>query len=82
MAAAFSVGAIIFNFSGVLSDQGDEYAATDTVGDLLGRSVSETLRLVQARIGTARALSLEAINARSLPVKLRDGVARLFAPFL
>jgi len=38
--------------------------------------------LVQARIGTARALSLEAINARSVPVKLRDGVARLFAPFL
>ena len=38
--------------------------------------------LIQARIGTARALSLEAINARSVPVKLRDGVARLFAPFL
>jgi cardiolipin synthase len=38
--------------------------------------------LIQARIGTARALSLEAVNARSLPVKLRDGLARLFAPYL
>jgi len=38
--------------------------------------------LIQARIGTSRELSLEAINARSLPVKLRDGVARLFAPYL
>ena len=38
--------------------------------------------LIQARIGTARELTLEAINARSVPVKLRDGVARLFAPYL
>jgi cardiolipin synthase A/B len=38
--------------------------------------------LVQARIGTARALTLEMLNARSFPAKLRDGVARLFAPYL
>jgi len=38
--------------------------------------------LIQARIGASRELALEAINARSLPVKLRDGVARLFAPYL
>ena len=38
--------------------------------------------LIQARIAASRALTLEAIDARSLPVKLRDGVARLFAPFL
>ena len=38
--------------------------------------------LIQARIAASRALTLEAINARSLPVKLRDGVARLFAPYL
>src|SRR5919205_771956 len=38
--------------------------------------------LIQASIGGARALTLEAINARSLPAKLRDGVARLFAPYL
>jgi cardiolipin synthase A/B len=38
--------------------------------------------LIQARIGTARQLTLAAINARSLPVKLRDGAARLFAPYL
>ncbi|HEV3010190.1 MAG TPA: phospholipase D-like domain-containing protein [Burkholderiales bacterium] len=38
--------------------------------------------LVQARINAARPVTLADIHARSLPVKLRDGVARLFAPFL
>jgi cardiolipin synthase len=38
--------------------------------------------LVQARIAQARPLSLAEMNARPFPVKLRDGVARLFAPFL
>ena len=38
--------------------------------------------LVQARINAARRVTLEEMNARSLPVKLRDGAARLFAPFL
>jgi len=38
--------------------------------------------LAQARIGTAKPVTLESINARPLPVKLRDGAARLFAPLL
>ena len=38
--------------------------------------------LVQARINTARQVTLEEIRARPLAVKLRDGTARLFAPFL
>jgi cardiolipin synthase len=38
--------------------------------------------LVQARINAASQVTLEHMNARSLPVKLRDGVARLFAPYL
>jgi cardiolipin synthase len=38
--------------------------------------------LVQARINTAQPVTLSDVNARPLPVKLRDGVARLFAPFL
>jgi cardiolipin synthase A/B len=38
--------------------------------------------LVQARIGQSRRLTLNEINARSLAVKLRDGAARLFAPYL
>jgi cardiolipin synthase len=38
--------------------------------------------LVQTRINTARPVTMDEVNARSLPVKLRDGVARLFAPFL
>ena len=38
--------------------------------------------LVQARINGARRITLDAMQARSLPVKLRDGVARLFAPYL
>ena len=38
--------------------------------------------LVQARIQQSRPLTLEVINARSFPVKLRAGIARLFAPYL
>jgi cardiolipin synthase len=38
--------------------------------------------VVQARVNGARRVTLEHMNARSLPVKLRDGVARLFAPYL
>ena len=38
--------------------------------------------LVQARINAAQPVTIDQVNARSLPVKLRDGVARLFAPFL
>jgi cardiolipin synthase A/B len=38
--------------------------------------------LVQARINAARPVTLDEVNTRSLPVKVRDGVARLFAPFL
>ena len=38
--------------------------------------------LVQTRINAARAVTMAEINARPLAVKLRDGFARLFAPFL
>jgi cardiolipin synthase len=38
--------------------------------------------LFQGRLKAARQVTLDEINARPLPVKLRDGVARLFAPFL
>ena len=38
--------------------------------------------LVQARINGARRITLEDLAARPLAVKLRDGAARLFAPFL
>jgi cardiolipin synthase len=38
--------------------------------------------LVSSRLGTAQPVTMAEVNARSLPVKLRDGVARLFAPFL
>jgi cardiolipin synthase len=38
--------------------------------------------LVQARLNAARPVTMAEINARSLPVKVRDGTARLFAPFL
>jgi len=45
----------------------------------LGRSLAV---LVAARIRTARPCTLADVDARSLPIKLRDGVARLFSPFL
>ena len=35
VAATLGVAAVAFNYSAFLSDQPDEYAATDTVGDLL-----------------------------------------------
>jgi cardiolipin synthase len=38
--------------------------------------------LVQARIAQSRPYTVKEDRARSLPVKLRDGVARLFAPYL
>ena len=38
--------------------------------------------LCLAEIEHARQLTLEQANARSLPIKLRDGMARLFTPFL
>ncbi len=38
--------------------------------------------LVQARIGQSQPLTLAQIDARPLPIKLRDGAARLFAPYL
>ena len=38
--------------------------------------------LIQARISGSRQLTLGEIDARPLPVKLRDGLARLFAPYL
>jgi len=39
-------------------------------------------QLVSARIAESRPVTLAQVNARPLPVKLRDGVARLFAPYL
>jgi cardiolipin synthase len=38
--------------------------------------------LIQARIGQSQPLSLAQINERPLWKKLRDGAARLFAPYL
>jgi len=38
--------------------------------------------LCQAEISRARQVTPEMLNARALPIKLRDGLARLFTPFL
>jgi cardiolipin synthase len=38
--------------------------------------------LVRERRAESRPVTLTALNARPLPVKLRDGFARLFAPLL
>ena len=38
--------------------------------------------LVEARLSQSRPYTLAQVNARPLPVKLRDGAARLFAPYL
>jgi cardiolipin synthase len=38
--------------------------------------------LVQTRIKHSRRLSLADVDGRSLPIRLRDGVAGLFSPYL
>jgi len=38
--------------------------------------------IIDAKIAAGRPLSLEAVNSRSLLVKLRDGIVRLAAPYL
>lgn len=38
--------------------------------------------MVEARLSQSRPITLAQMNARPLPVKLRDGIARLFAPYL
>ncbi|HXF94919.1 MAG TPA: phospholipase D-like domain-containing protein, partial [Gemmatimonadales bacterium] len=39
-------------------------------------------RLVETKLAGARPVTLEEVNGRSLPIKLRDGVARLAGPYL
>lgn len=39
-------------------------------------------RLFEARRGASRPVTLEGVRARPFPVKIRDGVARLFSPYL
>jgi cardiolipin synthase len=46
--------------------------------DLAGRAEA----LVEGRLARARRLERSEVDARSLPVKLRDGVARLLSPYL
>jgi cardiolipin synthase len=43
---------------------------------------AELEALVRARIARARPLTLAEVDGRPLPVRLRDGVARLFSPYL
>ena len=45
----------------------------------LGRSMDE---LVRARRAESKPVTLKTLNARPFPIKLRDGIARLFAPML
>jgi cardiolipin synthase len=39
-------------------------------------------QMVRARLSESRLLSLEEVDSRPLPIKLRDGITRLFAPYL
>lgn len=48
-----------------------------------GREFAGTMEtIVQNKLRTARAVTLEEVDGRSLPVKLQDSVARLFTPYL
>ena len=44
--------------------------------------VVELDRLLDAKVASGRHLTLDAVNARPLPMRLRDGIARLFSPYL
>jgi cardiolipin synthase len=47
------------------------------------RSLAARLdRLIEDRMKSARPLSLRDLDERPLPIKLRDGIARLATPFL
>jgi cardiolipin synthase len=51
--------------------------------ELYGREAAEPLAgLADARLAASRRLGIDEVRARSLPRKLRDGVARLFSPYL
>ncbi len=39
-------------------------------------------QIVNAKINGAQEVTLDQVNSRTLPVKLRDGIARLFSPYL
>lgn len=38
--------------------------------------------LIEERLSRSRLLTLEELNGRPLPIRLRDGVARLLSPYL
>lgn len=47
------------------------------------RALAQDLaRRIDGKVGRGRPVTLADLDARSLPVKLRDGAARLFAPYL
>ena len=43
---------------------------------------TQLLGIAQAKIQKGRPVTIADVEGRSLPVRLRDGVARLFSPFL
>jgi cardiolipin synthase len=47
-----------------------------------GALAAELIELFEARRDKSREVTLAEIDARSLPIRLRDGIARLFTPFL
>lgn len=48
-----------------------------------GRDLASQMQvIVQGKLRAARLVTLESVDGRSLAVKLRDGVARLFTPYL
>jgi cardiolipin synthase len=44
--------------------------------------VADLDRSVDAKVASSTPVTLEALHRRPLPIQLRDGVARLFSPYL
>jgi len=53
-----------------------------TVESYSGELGYQLEQLVKARLSASTPLTLEELDARPLPIKLRDGATRLFAPYL
>jgi cardiolipin synthase len=47
-----------------------------------GELAKKLSKLIDEKISRAHPVSLQELNARSLAVRLRDGLARLFTPYL
>ena len=52
------------------------------MGEAFEKTSAAVGGLIDAKLANCRRVTLDEVNSRKLPIKLRDGVARLAAPYL